>query len=375
MRFLLQSAALSLISCALLSSAWAAENHGKSAGNASNVSHASSPRLLNSDEGLSIIAAALEFRHRNRSKPDCSHFVNSIYEKAGFPYDYANSVELYAGTDSFRRVSRPQPGDLIVWPGHVGIVIHPAQHSFFSVLRSGLGVEDYESSYWRRRGRLRFFRYVRVAAPAVLATDSHPMNVREVASTTGESENATLDGVNEGESTEPEQAVPEVTSIPSPKSTTTASPVVYASKPRPEDVRVVLLRQFNGTEQSLRGQDVFRSEQPVTVFESLDVKKVHLKGNTGWAEVRIEGLSSVAQGQAKVKNASERRRFSLTRRDAASWELIIPREAVYVPREVAVRIFAHQLASLTDHPDPETSSNEKVQLAHLLNVLLQSPTR
>ena len=74
---------------------------------------------------------------------------------------YASSLDLYIGVDEFRRVGRPQPGDLAVWQGHAGIVIDPTQHSFFTVLSSGPGVDSYDSPYWKQRGRPRFFRYVR----------------------------------------------------------------------------------------------------------------------------------------------------------------------------------------------------------------------
>jgi hypothetical protein len=89
----------------------------------------------------------------------------------------------------------------------------------------------------------------------------------------------------------------------------------------------------------------------------------------------VKRLSSVAQGQAKVKTKSETRRFSLTRRDPATWEVIIPTETLYVPREAAVRLFAHQLASMTDLPPASAGDSEKVQLARLLTALLQTSTR
>jgi hypothetical protein len=118
-----------------------------------------------------------------------------------------------------------------------------------------------------------------------------------------------------------------------------------------------------------------RSDAPITVFENIDVKKVHVKGNIGWADVRVRGISSVEQGQVKVKDFNVTKRFSLTHRDPESWEVIIPSDAVYVPRESAVRIFAHQLASLTDHPGPDASETEKVQLARLLSVLVRPAGR
>jgi len=55
---------------------------------------------------------------------------------SGFPYDYVSSRELYIGSTNFTRCTAPA-GDLVVWRGHVGIVIDPKQHSFFSFVRSG----------------------------------------------------------------------------------------------------------------------------------------------------------------------------------------------------------------------------------------------
>ena len=117
-------------------------------------------RPLTPDEGLAILNAALDSRHHRGFTSDCSHFVHGLYERAGFPYAYAPSPELYAGIDEFRRVTNPQPGDLAVWRGHAGIVVDPGQHSFFSLLRSGPGIGSYNSPYWKRRGQPRFFRYI-----------------------------------------------------------------------------------------------------------------------------------------------------------------------------------------------------------------------
>lgn len=115
---------------------------------------------LAEDDRLSIIAAALDSRVRY-SERDCSHLVHAIYEQAGLPYSYAPSSEIYAGIGDFQRLKRPEPGDLIVWRGHVGIVIKPSQHIFFSYLRSGAGIDDYNAPYWKKRGKPRYYRYVR----------------------------------------------------------------------------------------------------------------------------------------------------------------------------------------------------------------------
>ena len=127
--------------------------------------------LIGPDDGMAVISAALDARTRRSANSDCSHLVHDIYERAGFGYDYASSSDLYAGADEFRRVRRPQPGDLVVWPGHAGIVVNPAQRSFYSALSSGLGVDTYDSAYWKERGRPRFFRYVKTHATAERASN------------------------------------------------------------------------------------------------------------------------------------------------------------------------------------------------------------
>ena len=118
---------------------------------------------LTQDDGLSVLAAALEARGSGARPRDCSHLVHTIYNRAGFSYPYASSSDLYTGTDDFQRVAQPQPGDLAVWKGHVGIVVNPAQGLFFSRLRTGSGIESYDDQYWKRRGPVRFYRYILAA--------------------------------------------------------------------------------------------------------------------------------------------------------------------------------------------------------------------
>ena len=115
---------------------------------------------MSADDGLSILAAALDSSAHLPSTYDCSHLAHAIYQEAGFSYAYASSSDLYAGVKAFERVRQPQPGDLIAWRGHVGIVVKPSRQLFFSFLRSGPGIDDWESPYWKTRGRPRFYRYV-----------------------------------------------------------------------------------------------------------------------------------------------------------------------------------------------------------------------
>lgn len=127
--------------------------------------------LLISGDGLAILGAALDSpRPRAHSKTDCSHLAHAIYQRAGFPYAYADSAQLYGGVSEFRRVKHPEAGDLVVWRGHVGIVISPVQRTFYSELRSGPGVDSYDAPYWRSLGRPRFLRYVKASGATELSS-------------------------------------------------------------------------------------------------------------------------------------------------------------------------------------------------------------
>lgn len=161
-------ATMTALLCGLaVCASWAQEGHRQSRPSSTKANQGlKTERTLSPDDGLSVIAAALDSRTRLYSERDCSHLVHAVYERAGFLYPYASSSDLYAGINGFRRMVRPQPGDLVVWRGHVGIVVRPSHHIFFSFLRAGPGIDDYESPYWASRGRARFYRYVKSDACA-----------------------------------------------------------------------------------------------------------------------------------------------------------------------------------------------------------------
>jgi hypothetical protein len=97
-------------------------------------------RLMSVTEGRAIVRTAFQGDEREQAAPDCSHAVHAVYAAAGFAYPYASSLEIYSGNDNFARVNYPRAGDVIAWPGHLGIVVNPTQHSFFSLVRAGLRV-------------------------------------------------------------------------------------------------------------------------------------------------------------------------------------------------------------------------------------------
>lgn len=149
MRIRVKSVAVAVLCGAALwaASAQTSQNHAR--------------KTLTRSDGQTVVDVALHSKVRRDSAHDCSHLVHAIYERAGFPYVYASSDDLYDGVEGFRGVTKPQPGDLIVWHGHAGIVVRPSRHVFFSFLTAGPGTDDYHSRYWIGRGQPRFYRYIK----------------------------------------------------------------------------------------------------------------------------------------------------------------------------------------------------------------------
>ena len=332
-------------------------------------------RPLNFSEGLAILGAALESRPRGKATSDCSHFAQAIYERAGFPYSYANSSDLYAGIDEFRQVASPQPGDLAVWPGHVGIVVNPVQHSFFSLLRSGRGVETYDSPYWKRRGRPRFFRYLQPNSVSALSAPVATANLESTSLGTGPRGHATANLFSTERQESSNAAMPLGRPVEAQALVATVFvPVANSGKPGSDQLRVSLLKAFGDSEQALRTRDLFTLTQSLVAFDQFEVKTVHISKNQGWAEVQIHEVASLAPGEAKVSGLWERQRWSLRRRDKSGWELTLPQNTVFLPHEVAVRILAHGLANLTDSGlDSANVADQKARLARLLDSLLENP--
>jgi hypothetical protein len=334
----------------------------------------SATHLLTPEDGLAILSAALDSRHRPNAGSDCSHLVHAIYAKAGFPYTYQRSSDLYAGIAEFRRLQHPQPGDLIVWPGHAGIVVNPTQRTFFSALRTGFGVDAWDVAYWRHRGTPRFYRYLKASPVLVIAEPSPNLKA------------AGLEGPRRPEPAPAETDDPapvddsalESASVRTPLSPAVpalpSTAVVQAARPKPSQVQAALLAAFSASAQALEVQHMLPPFKALFIFDRISIENVSLKDHYGWAEVRISGPATIAGNTAELKKHCERQRWTLTRYDHSTWELVFPTDVVYLPREAAARILAHQLAALTD-ADPEQPADQarKLQLARLLSVLLEAP--
>src|SRR5271157_5793955 len=219
------------------------------------------PRPLTPGEGLAILGAALDARHYADYPSDCSHLVHELYGRAGFPYEYASSSDLYAGIDEFRRVASPQPGDLAVWRGHAGIVVNPTQHSFFSVLGSGPGLDSYDSLYWKRWGRPRFFRYVKRVPNGVLSTSIRTASWTPTALGNAEPHEPPAEDPAPDVSAESPGETISSAKVAKEKPVDTETPrvVVNSVRPEPDQVAAAFLQACRDSEGRLRERDLFKS--------------------------------------------------------------------------------------------------------------------
>jgi hypothetical protein len=355
---------------------------------ASQETHREAYRLLTRDEGLAIVDAISD-HHRSlrakRAKPDCSHLVNDIYDLAGFPFPYAKSADLYRGHASFVRVSAPQPGDLIVWRGHVGVVLDPRQHFFYSSLRSGLDTEDYTSAYWRRRGTPRFYRYR-------AASDQTILTARRIAPRSDLESNFRTQLVSESTSNEPRTNVTSRDSLEPLSSRDDDSPIQHVSnseeidrtapskvlinignkKPTIEQLNEAISKTYQSVSQGLNADSLLHSKSAVVIFTQLRVERLEFKGKHGWADVSIDTEATLTSGALDKAAHHDEQRWEL-QRAKSGWTITAPTQNIYVPRAFAVRIFAQQLAQLTDQTSASmttTSDSQEGRLASLLNTLL-----
>jgi hypothetical protein len=347
-------------------------------------------RLMTAAEGRAVLTAALEQDQAPSEAQDCSHVVHQIYLDAGFEYPYASSFEIYSGSEIFARVKTPQPGDLIAWPGHVGIIVNPVEHSFYSLVSTGLDTQDYDGPYWSSRGRPRFFRYrvvdsgiVRAVKPApsqnnanarkqdsVLAvSDERPPVESSASNRRPKATSERKELLHDPQNFEIAEATSGGTEFPS------SIPIAARTKqPTRDEVAKAISELSNAAGNILRTDDPLKLSSPVVIFERFSVEKLELKRDHGWAHLKIASRVLLAGGGTDFKRRDEKVRWEL-RRTKSGWEAIAPIGRTYVPQDVAVRNLAAQLAQLTEQddssPNQEVILHRESQLANLLSGLLE----
>ena len=379
-------------------------------------------RLLTPAEGRSILDVAWQQDLPARGSQDCSHLVHQIYSNAGFEYPYASSNEIYAGSESFARVKYPHAGDLIAWPGHVGIVVDPARHSFFSLVRSGLGEQDYTAPYWRSRGIARFYRF-RISgsrelsafnpaagtsddsrsskpfvgpipaaratsydhssdrppvAASVKGTTNRPAQKRDSSVQTSQSAAADEDEqltASDADSDRPPAANvrsgSQVYGPPAPRDDLPAekntAPVAMAGSvvvstssvvPTRDEIAQSISDWGDSFGNASRDDDPFKSALPVVIVEQFSVEKVETKHNRGSARLTVDSRVSIAHGVVQTKRRHEKIRWELRRTDTG-WEATPPADRIYLSQDAAVKNFTAQLAQLAAS-DGAAQHNEAV---------------
>jgi len=168
--------------------------------------------------------------------------------------------------------------------------------------------------------------------------------------------------------------------------------VAQHGKPTREEVAEALSELSNASQNILRTAEPLQPRLPVVIYDQLRVERVQLKGDRGWADVRIDSRASLGGGStasrsrmpstatrspiAKMdrKKRQEKVRWEL-RRTASGWTALTPLERAYVPRDAAVRILAGQLARLAGKdsggPQPPAILRQEAQLAAILDDLLK----
>jgi NlpC/P60 family len=333
------------------------------------------PRSIARTEGRRILATIPTVDAASESETDCSHLVHDVYEQAGFPYDYVSSRELYIGSSTnFTRVRAPQAGDLVVWRGHVGIVIDPKEHSFFSFVRSGPDTQFYDSPYWRSRGIARFFRYMTEkplrsdrTLEARRHADQQPLQVASRSSKNRSPSRPAKPAPASPSNSAPAVETANLATVETPQEIVLR---VARKNPSPDEVAAAFVEMNQDSGESLRTRSLNSLGKSIIVYREVRVSEIQIKGKRGTALVRIEslGASPNTQTDSRLRWKEQPLEFEKTKR---GWVMSPIEEAVYVKREVALQALSARLAELAQNTDatPEQEREQK-QIIRLLNLLV-----
>lgn len=79
----------------------------------------------------------------------CNQFVLAVLREAVDPKFPDLTADQFPSSDRFVKVESPLRGDLVHWPGHIGIVLDPNRHEFIgSQTKHGVSTASYSKGYW-----------------------------------------------------------------------------------------------------------------------------------------------------------------------------------------------------------------------------------
>jgi hypothetical protein len=323
--------------------------------------------LVSPEQGQALADFALQSGRHIRPKPDCSHLVHLLYARAGLIYPYEDSRVLYRGIDDFERVKTPQPGDLAVWLGHVGIVLSPEEKTFLSSVRSGIITESWSAPHWARRGRPHFFRY-RIGPSANLALLAAIMSDGPVAGTPAVRIDDIRTAVVQSEDARSEDA----RTNPAPRSADAQEPRTHRDVPLPRDDRrdtaadsmaddstafvavihqrktpgkreivAAILESGNARAQALTAGRTLDLDHPISVFDRVEISKIKVKHESGSVTVKLNETMPQEDGRVLAARVIERE-LSMSRRHDGVWIISDPRRRTYLPQAQALSVFEYQ---------------------------------
>lgn len=340
--------------------------------------------LVSAEQGQAIADFALQSGRRVRPKPDCSHLVHLLYARAGLIYPYEDSRVLYRGVDDFERVKKPQPGDLVVWLGHVGIVLSPEEKTFLSSVRSGIITESWSAPHWLRRGRPHFFRYrigpsANLALLAAIMSDG-PAARNEDTQTAGAqnndagNEDAGIDNTPRKTDARPSrtrrdaslpQDAPRDSATSDLDGDSTAFVAVLRQRhtPNKREVLEAIIGSSKARAQELIAGRTLDLEHPISVFDRVEILKIKMKHESGSLTLgsitlKLSEIVSQEDGRVLAARAIERELFLSRRRDG-TWIISDPRRRTYLPQDQALGVFEYQ-AEILLRRAPNSSATRAV---------------
>jgi NlpC/P60 family len=322
------------------------------------------PQLLSRDQGQSLAEFALRYSARVRPKPDCSHLVHMLYSRAGLNYPYEGSRVLHGGAPDFERVKTPQPGDLAVWLGHVGIVVSPEDKTFLSSVRSGIITESWSSDYWSARGRPRFFRYI-VGPQTDLALLEELSTRRDRAAATA-SVRRTPRAEEPRVITEPADAITASADEDDNVQKLPSVIVVIRQRSKPDKADIIAAFRQGGLDlaRTLTNSALLDPRRPVSIVERVEVKQLKISHEKGIVRLKLTETLTLDHGKTLPGSTIERE-LALDRRDGA-WVVSDPLERLYVPRDKAVDVLESQLQLILQNGSPQSDKRSIVKALNLL---------
>lgn len=343
---------MALLLCGTLTIAAAAARNAATTTNAGG--------LLSAKQGAMLVDYALQAGARLTRQPDCSHLVHLIYSHAGLNYSYQPSRALYAGVEDFERVTRPQPGDLIVWRGHVGIVVSPREKTFFSSVRSGIITESWKEAQWLRRGRPRFLRY-RIGPESdleLLASVGRSAEDGIADASDGQTDTSSDDVANKVVQQEDDDEPQDTAPTDSASGAGIVAVIKQRSKPSKKEIVSAVLENSKKSAEALLGPETsIRADRPISVFSRVEVENIKIRHESGSVLLRFNETMAIDQGKVLQARTVERELNIKKTTDAAftTWVLTDPRLCTYISQAQSLNVFAHQ-AELMLHDSPNSAA-------------------